>query len=72
MKEILLRLSEAPSSQIDAAVCLRLKALAENPNATELQSIVDSCARFSLASDFAMAVMNLLLIHLKMEEEATK
>lgn len=68
MKEVLIRLSEAPSSQVDAAICLRLKALAENPNATELRSIIDSCARFSLASDFAMAVMQILLLQLEHDE----
>ena len=70
MKELLTLLSEASESQIDPVVSLRLKTLAENPTAAGMKSILDDCARFSLASDFAMAAMHLAWMALIKDEAA--
>ena len=68
MNQLLILLSEASERQIDPIISIRLKALVDHPTAAEMRSILNSCARYSLASDFAMAVMHLILIQLERDE----
>jgi len=63
MKDLIDLLCEAPEGQIDPCIVDKLKAL--DPNdiemvARELKTILDECARYSLASDFAMTSMDML------------
>lgn len=64
---ILKALSAAPETQIDSKITARLLILAEAGAETEtsalaedLKTILDECAYFSLASDFAMQAMHLV------------
>jgi len=53
-------LCEAPESHIDKSIKLRLENMRERPNDNVLNNIndiLDDCARYSLASDFAMAAL---------------
>lgn len=68
MKDLIDMLAAAPSSEIDPAIVPRIAALndSEDP-AEDLQGIIDSCARYSLASSFAMLAMEATLALLKDE-----
>jgi hypothetical protein len=70
MNMILQRLSEAPESQIDPSICVRLAKLAENPSSTEMKAILDDCVAYGLASDFAVAAMGIVYEDLKDAEDA--
>jgi hypothetical protein len=58
--EILLALSEAPDSQIDETICLKLKAQAYllDFDPMFMLKLLDECANGALASDFAMQAMH--------------
>lgn len=60
MRDVILYLAEAPEDQIDPKICERLRALAENPTAKDMKTILDDCAYSSLASDFAMMTMDVI------------
>ena len=61
IRELLVALSEAPDSQIDATITPKLAALAkqETLHAHQLKEILDTCAHASLATDFAMVAMDM-------------
>lgn len=61
--DILVKFSEAPDSQIDKSITDKMKELlSKNGTITksEMKAILDDCAYFSLASDFAMRAMRLV------------
>jgi hypothetical protein len=63
-------LAEAPPHQIDETIVARLMALIDKPLEEQeigLQAIMDDCAKYSLASDFAMLAMGVLLTALQEE-----
>ena len=60
---ILTDLCEAPETQIDGEMVVKLRQLIGQPSETVeagLKSILDECARYSLASDFAMGAMDII------------
>ncbi len=60
LDELLEELSEAPNSQISSEIVPRLRDLigkSEKDIAISLRKILDECAYYSLASDFAMQAM---------------
>jgi hypothetical protein len=61
----LLMLAQAPESQIAKEVRVRLAMLAITPDADEMKAILDDCAKYSLASDFAMVAMDAVWHQLK-------
>jgi len=72
MNEVIKILFEAPESQICPTIVERLKNINfdDNENAiTEMKSILDDSARYSLASDFAMYTMDIIYKTLLGEEE---
>lgn len=61
LDELLTELANAPASEIDASITLRIQHLVGLPPdavAARMRLILDECARASLASDFAMMAMN--------------
>jgi hypothetical protein len=57
LKEMLTMLSEAPDGQIDKTICERIKELIDQDRTkikSGLESIINDCVCYSLASDFAM------------------
>ena len=71
---ILKALSEAPSTQIDSAITMKLAALADTVDvkASQMHDILDECAHASLASDFAMMAMDTVWNQMLADEGDTK
>ena len=67
IRELLNELSNAPDTQIDKTVCVRLKNLSvkENLHFKDIEVILDDCAYYALASDFGMEVMDTIWKELK-------
>lgn len=59
--DLLLTLSAAPDSQVDPSITARLFDLSKSPSRQGMKSILDDCAKFSLASDFAMVALALAM-----------
>lgn len=71
---ILADICEAPETQIDGEIVVKLRQLIGQPLETVetgLKSILDECARYSLASDFAMVAMDAVWNMAKEQKEKT-
>jgi len=69
---ILTDLCTAPETQIDGEIVVKLRQLIGQPSETVeagLKSILDECARYSLASDFAMISMDAVWMMAKEEKK---
>jgi hypothetical protein len=71
---IFLALSSAPDSQIADTVTPRLKALGEQEivKSDQLLDIIDDCVYYSLASEFAITMMNKVWIDMLKDEGITE
>jgi len=59
----------APEFHIDKYIKNKLVASSHKINYTGLKSILDDCAKYSLASDFMMYTLNIVLLKMKNEQE---
>jgi hypothetical protein len=67
-------LAQAPETQIDPAYTAKLAVMSRQTEvkSDDLLSILDDCAFFSGASDFAMTAMNVVWGHMLKDEGITK
>ena len=71
VRQFLLKVAHAPPGQLNPEVCARIRAMCEaGVSAPKLQAIMDDCARYSLASDFAMVAMDAALSELRKGPDA--
>lgn len=72
---LLENLSEAPDAQIDKTITPRIRAIINQPpqvQLKELQQIMNDCASASLASNFAMGIMQFVINEIRNQIKAEK
>ena len=67
MKATLKELSNAPAGEIDPSITPRFENV---QSAADMKSILDDCARYALASDFAMQAMDIVWQMMLKEERS--
>jgi hypothetical protein len=62
------KVATAPPTQLEEQACTRLREIAEAPTEYELEEFLGRCARYSLASDFVMVVLDAALNELRKQK----